>query len=163
MAGYNCDGTFGAFAMSDPVTIGTLAASVLAMAAETVLKSSVTEVVKDAYKKLKEKVAAWSRGDVETLEKMPTSISRQRVIAEEIDRQSPEDQAEIRRLAVALSEALRNAAHAGPVGIDIGRLEAARVQLAEINVTEGIGFRADDVKTTGDFTSGPITVGKPQR
>jgi len=94
---------------------------------------------------------------------MPTSISRQRVIAEEIDRQSPEDQAEIRRLAVALSEALRNAAHAGPVGIDIGRLEAARVQLAEINVTEGIGFRADDVKTTGDFTSGPITVGKPQR
>ena len=35
--------------MSDPVTIGVLAASVLAMAGEAVVKSSVGEVVKDAY------------------------------------------------------------------------------------------------------------------
>jgi hypothetical protein len=45
--------------MSDPVTIGTLAASVLAMAAEAVFKSSVGEVVKDAYKNLKERIEAW--------------------------------------------------------------------------------------------------------
>jgi hypothetical protein len=149
--------------MSDPVTIGALAASMLAMAAEAVFKSSVGEVVKDAYKNLKEKVAVWCRGDIEVLENTPTSVLRQAVIAEEIDRQSPEDQADIKRLAAALSEALRNAAHAGPIGIDVGRLETARVQLAERNVTEGIGFRADEVKTTGDFTVGPITVGKPQR
>jgi hypothetical protein len=149
--------------MSDPVTIGTLTASVLAMAAEVVFKSSVAEVVKDAYKKLKEKVATWSRVDVDALEKMPTSVSRQGVIAEEIDRQSLGDRADIKRLAVALNEALRSAAPAGPVGIDLGRLEAARVQLEAINVTEGIGVHAGEVKTTGDFTVGSITVGKPQR
>jgi hypothetical protein len=149
--------------MSDPVTIGTLAASVLAMAAEAVVKSGVGEVVKDAYKALKEKVAIWARGDIEALAKTPTSTSRQVVIAEEIDRQSPEDQADIQKLAIALNDALRNAARAGPIGIDIGRLEAARVQLAAINVTEGVGFRADEVKTTGDFTTGPIIVGKTER
>ena len=149
--------------MSDPVTIGVLAASALAMAAEAVVKSSVGEVVKDAYNALKDKVANWVRGDVEALEKTPISTTRQAVIAEEIDKQSPADQANIKTLAIALNEALRNAAQAGPIGIDIGRLEAARVQLAAINVTEGVGFRADEVKTTGDFTTGPITVGKPER
>jgi hypothetical protein len=149
--------------MSDPVTIGMLAASALAMAAEAVVKSSVGEVVKDAYKALKEKVATWTGSDVEALEKTPTSPARQAVIAEEIDRQSPADQADIKTLTIALNEALRNAAHAAPIGIDIGRLEVARVQLAAINVTEGVGFRADEVKTTGDFTTGPITVGKPER
>jgi hypothetical protein len=34
--------------MSDPVTIGTLAASALAMGAEAVLKTGVGEVAKDA-------------------------------------------------------------------------------------------------------------------
>jgi hypothetical protein len=149
--------------MSDPVTIGTLAASVLAMAAEAMFKSGVGEIVKDAYKNLKEKVAVWSRNDVGALEKVPTSTSRQAVIAEEIDRQSPQDQAEIKTLVATLSEALRDAAHANPIGIDVGRLEAARVQLGELNVTKGIGFRVDEVKTTGDFTTGPITVGKPLR
>ena len=149
--------------MSDPAAIGVLAASVLAMAAEAVVKSSVGELVKDAYKALKDKVAIWTRSDVEALEKTPTSTSRQAVIAEEIDKQSPADQVDIKKLAIALNEALRNAAQAGPIGIDIGRLEAARVQLVAINVTEGVGLRADEVKTTGDFTTGPITVGKPER
>ena len=76
--------------MSDPATIGVLAASALAMAAEAVVKSSVGEVVKDAYKALKDKVALWICGDVEALEKTPASPSRQAVIAEEIDRRSPE-------------------------------------------------------------------------
>jgi hypothetical protein len=149
--------------MSDPVTIGTLAASMLAMAAEAVVKSGVGEVVKDAYTALKEKLAIWARGDIEALAKTPTSTSRQVVIAEEIDRQSPEDQADIQKLAIALNDALRNAARAGPIGIDIGRLDAARVQLAALNVTDGVGFRAGEVKTTGDFTTGTITVGKPER
>jgi hypothetical protein len=149
--------------MSDPVTIGALAASMLAMTAQAVLKSGVGEVVKDVYGALKDKVKIWVGADVEALEKAPTSTLRQAVIAEEIDKRSPEDQADIKRLAVALSEALRNAARTGPIGIDIGRLEAARVQLAAINVTEGVGVRADEVKTTGEFTVGPISVGKPQR
>jgi hypothetical protein len=149
--------------MSDPVTIGVLAASALGMAAEAVVKSSVGEVVKDAYKALKDRVAIWIRGDIEALEKTPTSALRQAVIAEEIDKQSPVDHAEIKALTIALNDALRKAAQAAPIGIDIGRLEAARVQLTAINVTEGVGLRADEVNTTGDFTTGPITVGKPER
>jgi hypothetical protein len=149
--------------MSDPVTIGVLAASALSMAAEAVVKSSVGEVVKDAYKALKEKVSSWVASDVDALERTPTSTSRQAVIAEEIDRQSTEDRADIQKLAIALNEALRNAARSGPIGIDIGRLEAGRVQLAAVNVTEGVGLRADEVKTPGDFTTGPLNVGKPER
>jgi hypothetical protein len=58
----------GKIGMTDPVTIGTLAASALAIAAEAVVKSSVGEVVKDAYAKLKDKLATWARGDVDALE-----------------------------------------------------------------------------------------------
>jgi hypothetical protein len=53
-------------------------------------------------------------------------------IAEEIDRRSLEDQAEVKSLAVTLREALRTAADAAPTGIDLGRLEAAPVQLDQI-------------------------------
>ena len=42
--------------MSDPVTIGALAASALAMAADAALKGAVGEAVKDGYKVLKEKI-----------------------------------------------------------------------------------------------------------
>jgi hypothetical protein len=149
--------------MSDPVTIGALAASMLAMGAEAVFKSSVGEVVKDAYKALKDKVATWTRSDIEAMEKTPTSPSRQVVIAEQIDKQSPDDRTDVKKLTIALTEALRNAAQDRPIGIDIGVLEAARVQLAGINVTEGVGFRADEVKTPGEFSAGPITVGKTAR
>ena len=57
---------------------------------------------------------------------------RQLIVAERINRQSPGDLVEIRTIALALNDALREAATAGAVGIDIGRLEAARVQLEGI-------------------------------
>jgi hypothetical protein len=59
--------------MSDPVTIGVLVASALAMAAEAVVKTGVGEVVKDAYHALKAKIAAWCGSDVEALADEPTS------------------------------------------------------------------------------------------
>jgi hypothetical protein len=98
-----------------------------------------------------------------TRSKTPTSTRRQDVLAEEIDNQSPKDKAEIQKLVMVLNDALRSAAETHPIGIDVGRLEAARVQLAAINVTDGVGLRAGEVKTPGDFTVGPITVGKPGR
>jgi len=61
----HCD--FRRNSMSDPVTIGVLTASALAMAAEAVVKIAVGEAVKDAYKALKDKVAVWIGGDVEAL------------------------------------------------------------------------------------------------
>jgi hypothetical protein len=144
--------------MTDPDTIGTLAAAAFAMAAETVVKTGVGEGVKTAYAALKNKIAVWCGSDVEVLAKYPQS----KVIAETIDQQSADDRAEIKSLALALNEALRNAAKAG-VGIDLGRLEANNVRLGNINVFEGIGIRADEVKIPGDFSVDSLTVGKPKR
>jgi hypothetical protein len=66
--------------MVDPVTIGGLAASALAMAGEAALKGTVGEVAKDAYKTLKSMVAQWAGGDVHALEKTPTSQARRAVV-----------------------------------------------------------------------------------
>jgi hypothetical protein len=146
--------------MIDPVTIGALAASLLSIGAEALVKTVVSEPVKDAYKALKPKVAVWATSDVEALEKAPTSNTRQAIIAEMIDQQSSNDKIEIQRLAIVLSEALRKTTTAEPIGIDIGRLEAARVHLTKINVVEGKGVHFDEVATPGDFTAREIHVGK---
>jgi hypothetical protein len=66
-------------------------------------------------------------------------------------------------LALALNEALSEAARSRAIGVDFRRLEAARVQLEGFDVAHGTGFRADEVKTTGDFTARNFTVGKPRR
>jgi hypothetical protein len=147
--------------MADPITIGALTASVLAIGAEAALKGAVGEAVKDAYKALKEKVAGWAGADVEALENAPTSTARQAVVAEEIDRQPFENQATLRVLVDALIVALKDCERYSPIGVDRGRLEAARIQLGEISVSEGIGFRAHEVKTLGSFEAGPIRVGQP--
>jgi hypothetical protein len=143
--------------MIDPVTIGVLAASTLAFGADAVSRNGIPEVVKDAYRALKEKVATWVRDDVEALEKEPTSTTRQAVIAEEIDKQSPDDRADIKKLAVALNEALQNIP-ADQLGIDITKLNATRFELNTISVEEGVGFRADEIKTSGDIILGDITL-----
>jgi len=141
------------------MTVGIAAAWVLSMTGEAVLKGFVTEGVKDAYRALKAKVAVWASSDVEALERTPTSENRKAVIAEEIDRLSSDDKAKIQSLALALIEELKKAQQRGPIGVDIGRLEAAEVDLKKINVSEGTGFAATEVKTTGKFTIEEITVG----
>jgi hypothetical protein len=126
--------------MTDPVTIGTLAASALAMAAEAVLKGAVGEGVKDAYKALKEKVAHWAGSDVEELEKAPASANRKALIAEAVDRQPVDERAMVKTLAAVL---------------------VLSVQLDAITVTVGTGVRIDEVTTQGEFRAGPINVGPP--
>lgn len=150
--------------MTDPVTIGTLAASALAITADATVKSFVGEVVKDAYKKLKDKIAHWAGADVDALEKAPASTARKDLVAEAIDGQPAEEQALVKALAAELLAALKTEAkksQGGPVGLDIGKLEALEVQLGAITVTEGTGVRMNEVKTTGAFTAGPINVGPP--
>jgi hypothetical protein len=149
--------------MTDPVTIGGFAAPLLATAAPEALKTGASEAIKDGYKALKTKIAGWAGADVEALAKEPDSPGRQVIVAETINRQPPSGHADVRMLALALNEALSEAARSGAIGVDIGRLEAAQVHLQEINVSEGVGFRAGEVKTPGDFTVGKIDVGKPKR
>jgi len=146
--------------MADPVTIGVLTASALAMAGEAALKGAVGEAVKDAYKALKSRVAQWGGSDVEALEKAPASEARRAVVAEVVDGQPGDEQAAVRLLAQELLAALKRS---GNVGLDIGRLEALEVQLGDIRVTEGTGARIDEARVHGTFNAGNITVGTPAK
>jgi hypothetical protein len=142
--------------MVEPLTIGALVASALAMAGEAALKGAVGETVKDAYKALKERVTHWAGGDVEALEKAPTSAGRQAVLAEAIDARPAEEQATVRGLAEQLIAALKRR---GPVGLDVGRLEALEVRLGSISATEGTGARIGEARVAGTFSTGPIKAG----
>src|SRR6266436_9428853 len=144
--------------MADPVTIGALTASALAMAGEAALKGAVGEAVKDAYKALKSRVAKWAGSDVEALEKAPASPARRAVIAEVVNHQSGEEQAALHMLAQQLIAALKQG---GAIGLDICRLEAVEVQLGDIKVTEGTGARIDEARVQGTFSTGNISVGGP--
>jgi len=146
--------------MVDPGTIGSIASLVFTMASEEALKSTVGEMVKDAYKALKAKISHWAASDVEALERNPASPARRAVVAEVIDALPDDDKISVRALATQLADALKKSASQGPVGFDIGILEAARVHLGKINVTEGVGFRAAQVRTTGDFELNELNVGK---
>jgi hypothetical protein len=146
--------------MADPVTIGVLTASALAMAGEAALKGAVGEAAKDAYKALKSRVAKWAGNDVEALETTPASPARRAVIAEVLDSQSGEEQAALRVLAHELVAALKRS---GTVGLEIGRLEAMDVQLGDITVREGTGARMEEVRAHGTFSTGKITVGGPAK
>jgi hypothetical protein len=130
--------------MADPVTVGSLVAGVLSMAAEAVLKGAVGEAVKDGYKALKEKVSRWASGDVEKLEKAPDSATRQAVIAEIIDAQSEDDQISLRGLAEALVAKLKECSPA--IGLDIGRLTDAEIRLRKVTVTQGVGGRINEIR-----------------
>jgi hypothetical protein len=142
--------------MPEPVTIGVLVASALAMAGEAALKGVVGEAAKGAYNVLRDKVSLWARGDVEALEKAPVSQASQALIAEVVDGQSAEDRTAVRALAEQLIAALKDG---GKVGLDIGRLQALEVQLGAITVTEGTGARIDEARVLGTFKTGDISVG----
>ncbi|MDQ6867383.1 MAG: hypothetical protein M3178_02850 [Pseudomonadota bacterium] len=66
----------------------------------------------------------------------------------------------MKALAAELVAALKSEG-GGPVGLDVGNLEALEVQLGAITVTEGTGARIKEVKTQGAFTVRPIIVGPP--
>ena len=144
--------------MADPVTIGVLVSSALAMAGEALLKGAVGEAAKDGYKALKAKIAAWAGNDVEALEKTPSSVARRAVVAEVIDARSPDEQAEARALAQRLIAALREAG--GPIGLEVGRLDALTADLGNIRVNYGTGVRIGTA-SVGTFKTGDITVGGP--
>ena len=71
--------------MTDPVAIGTLVASALAMAAPEALKTALGEAVKDGYKALKEKLWLCAAAEIASLEAAPASKGKQLAVAEIID------------------------------------------------------------------------------
>jgi hypothetical protein len=142
----------------EPITIGAAAASVLGMAGEALLKGGVGEAAKDAYKALKQKVAAWAHRDVEELEQTPASTARRNVVAEVIDAQPGPDREMVKILAERLIALLKDTSN-GPVGLDIKQLDALAVDLGSITVTEGTGARIGEARVPGTFKTGNINVG----
>ncbi len=142
--------------MPDPITIGSLVAAAMAMAADASVKGTVGEAAKDAYHALKNKISQWASGDVQALEKTPSSATRQAVIAEIIDAQSNGEQELLRSLAKALVAELKR--HSQVIGVDLGRLTDVEVQLGSVSVTEGTGVRIDRAQG-GTIRTGDITVG----
>lgn len=145
--------------MGDPVTIGGLAATALAITAETGFK----EAVKDAYQGLKEKLVVWAGGEIAMLEAAPGSKGKQLAVAEIIDAQSSGEQSAIRVLAEALMDAIEAREQAHPTGFDVGRIHALRVRFGEIDVTQGTGVRVDEIVTPGEFSVDKLKVGKQLR
>jgi hypothetical protein len=103
--------------------------------------------------------AHWVGNDLAILEKASDPQKVKTRIAKETDKQSSQDLAEVRDLARVLIGQLEMKP---PVGVDIDRVKAIRAELDGINVTEGIGFRAQEVETSGDFVVRNVTVGRPK-
>jgi hypothetical protein len=97
-----------------------------------VLKGTVGEAVKDAYKALKGKIAHWAGLDVEALESAPASKARRDVIAEIIDSRSVDELAEVRALAERLIAACKS--NGGP---DASQWDALGRRIANATVTGG--------------------------
>ena len=144
--------------MSDPITVGAVTSLVLSMASEQALKGFVGEAAKDAYKALKGKIAHWAGGDVEALEKDPTSVGRRSVIAETIDKLPEAEKISVKELATQLADALKKSAAEGPIAFDFGTLEAARIHLGKITVHQGKGMVAKTA-TADEFAVDELTVG----
>jgi len=145
--------------MADPVTIGALVAAALGMAGDALVKGTIGEAAKDAYKALKYKASHWIGNDLVELEKTPESTTRLAIIAETLDRLSPEDQESLRAPTQTLVGKLKGEAPA--IGLDIGRLRALEVQLGNITVTRGIGVHIGEADLPGTFRAGDIVVGVP--
>ena len=114
--------------MVEPVTVGSLVAETLSVAAEAVSKSGAGEALKYRYKALRDKVSQWAPSDVAALEAKPGSIDRQAGIVKIVDAKPEADQTSLRALAEALVAKLKECAPR--IGLDIGRLAALEVQLA---------------------------------
>lgn len=146
--------------MADPLSVGSLAAAALAIAAEATLKGVVGEAVKDAYQTLKAKVATWASSDVDALEKMPGSSGRKLVVAEAIDGRAVPERAQVEQLAHRLLSEISKTDAPPATGFDIGYLKARAIDLEGMTVVNGIGLRAQTV-VTDTLSARHSTIGSP--
>lgn len=136
----------------DPIT-----AAIVAGAA-TGLTSTVSLAVRDAYDGLKRLLAArFPRLDLAPVEELPNSRSKQESLAEDLVRFGADRDAEVVRLAEALTEAIAREAPqaAARVGVDLERVKG---QFLEIRRVQG-GVRVRDAETSGGITITDVRAG----
>jgi hypothetical protein len=135
------------------------------MVAETAIKGTVGEAVKDAYKGLKEAVSRWASREVVTLEAAPDSERTKQAVATIVDAQAADEREEVKFRALVLYQALTTAASEGPQGpiaYDIEFLKSAVVSLEAKDIREGTGYRIVTVDA-GTFNAKVSGVGKQKR
>ncbi len=125
--------------MADPMTIGDLVASTLAAAGPEVMKATVGEAAKDAYKALKTQLFPSASAELDVLEAAPASEAAQLAVAKVIDERSTQEQQALRHLAEKLITTLKESAPS--IGVDIDRLSALERQVRASAVAISAGAR----------------------
>ena len=147
--------------MAEPITVGAMIATAISAGAAALAKGALGAAGKDAYQVLKDAVARWT-GNGEQLAKIESDPAshHKTALAESVATQPLQVQRELAALAATLVKTLRREEEqSGPIGVDIGELEAMNVELDRLQITSGTGFRADRVTTTETFHIGEIDVG----
>lgn len=136
----------------NPITILMTA---LALGAAAGVQDTAEQAVKDAYAGLKALIQRKYPGvDVDQLEEDPTSEARKAALKEELATTEVAADAEVLEQAQQVLEAAQQSGEAArAIGVDLGAVKAASLQLSDI-IARGsaTGVRADSVETTGDVT-----------
>ena len=119
------------------MTIGDLVASTLATAAPQVMKATVGEAAKDAYKALKAQLFPSASAELDALETAPASADAQLAVAKVIDERSAQEQQALRAMAQELIAKLQESATG--IGADISRMNALERELRASAVASSVG------------------------
>ncbi len=112
--------------MTGTMTIGALAAALLALAAEAAQRGILGMATRRAYVNLKEKLAQLGQ---EAATSEFSTAWRLRLAPDPVERSAPVEKENIKALALALLEALKNDVRRGSLGVSLQRLDAIRLQL----------------------------------
>lgn len=143
----------------DPITI-ILTALVTGAAAG--LKPTAERVVKDAYDGIKGLIKKKYPGvSIDTLEGDTSSVKRQDVVREDLEKHGAGGDAELLLHAKAVIDAVRQHAPevATSVGLDISKLKALSLRVDDIVVAKGTGVRIAESEFSGNVDVSHIRVG----
>ena len=121
-------------------------------------KAVVSELVKDAYAALKDRIKQrYPKVSVEQLEEAPQSKSRRAVVEEDLENAGAGTDGELVEAANRLIELVRTQmpGAAAAIGVDLKDVEAANLRLRDISAS---GAGATGVKARGVRVSGDIDI-----
>ena len=134
----------------------------LVAGASTALQTTVADVVKDAYGKLKSMLAARHSGvDLAAVERDPGADNARRTLEEQLRQSNAASDSELIAAAKTLLEHLERhdpGQFAAVVGVDLEGVKAGTVQIEDI-VSSGTGVRAKKVAASGDFRISGVRAG----